>query len=130
MNPNDLSVEVFIICEETIPDLIKMTGLNEAYFNDLIQWDEQRSVKAYFFPKLLPSGRPEERMTKQTIIQMRDSDISDDWSDEHIVTHMLSGTTVEEYFEKWGKNSGFEFRLIERVVETKTHERVISEKQT
>lgn len=71
-----------------------------------------------------------ERTETTTVIQMRDLDISDEWSDEHVITHMLSGVTPESYFESWGKNSGFEFRLIERITEIKTHERVISEKKT
>ena len=50
----DVQTDVFLINEETIPELMKRTGFPESYFRDLIKWDENVGAKAYFFPKLMP----------------------------------------------------------------------------
>lgn len=78
-NPRDLTTDVFIICEETIPELIQRTGLDEAYFQSLIEWDEKIGVKAYFFPKLVsPEGFKEVRTESEYVIQYKDPDFPED----------------------------------------------------
>lgn len=48
------------------------------------------------------------------VIQIRDPDHPEDgWSDEHKIPSSRSENTTS-YFMRYGKGSGFEFRLVER----------------
>lgn len=48
-------IEVFLINEETVPELMNRTGLDEDFFKGMISFDEEIGCKAYFFP-VIASG--------------------------------------------------------------------------